>query len=202
MRNSLRMRPDRIIVGEVRGAEARDMMTAMNLGKYCMCTIHAASTQEAFARLENFPMNVPSALINLIDILVVVHKFPKEGSVKRVIREVSETSFMEAKRPLVSKLWDYNFDTNMLEAISDFTIFREKLSSFSGKTLIDIIEELELRSNLLFIMHHRDKSSYTEVSKMASIYNKNKQDLMDYLSLKEEEIKSISMTDLRLKLDS
>src|SRR5207248_2150676 len=40
VKNSLRMRPERVIVGEVRGEEARDMMTAVNIGKYCMSTIH------------------------------------------------------------------------------------------------------------------------------------------------------------------
>ena len=59
VKNSLRMRPERIIVGEVRGAEARDMITAVNIGKYCMGTIHALSARETITRLHNEPMNVP-----------------------------------------------------------------------------------------------------------------------------------------------
>ncbi len=54
VRNSLRMRPDRIIVGEVRGPEAFDMLEAMNTGHDgSMCTIHASSAQDALMRLEN-----------------------------------------------------------------------------------------------------------------------------------------------------
>jgi pilus assembly protein CpaF len=53
-RNALRMRPDRIIVGEVRGAEAFDMMQAMNTGhEGSMTTVHANSTRDALARIEN-----------------------------------------------------------------------------------------------------------------------------------------------------
>jgi pilus assembly protein CpaF len=53
VRNSLRMRPDRIIVGEVRGAEALDMLQAMNTGHDgSLCTVHANSARDALARIE------------------------------------------------------------------------------------------------------------------------------------------------------
>ncbi len=54
LRNALRMRPDRIILGEVRGAEAFDMLQAMNTGHDgSLCTIHASGPREAMTRLEN-----------------------------------------------------------------------------------------------------------------------------------------------------
>ena len=54
MRNSLRMRPDRIIIGEVRGTETLDMLQAMNTGhEGSMTTVHANSPRDAFRRLEN-----------------------------------------------------------------------------------------------------------------------------------------------------
>jgi pilus assembly protein CpaF len=67
VRNSLRMRPDRIILGEVRGAEAVDMMQAMNTGhEGSMATIHANSPRDALSRLENMiglsGMNLPAKI--------------------------------------------------------------------------------------------------------------------------------------------
>ena len=54
VRNSLRMRPDRIVVGECRGGEALDMLQAMNTGHDgSLTTIHANSPRDALARLEN-----------------------------------------------------------------------------------------------------------------------------------------------------
>src|SRR6266508_1736234 len=79
--NSLRMRPDRIIVGESRGAEALDMLQAMNTGHDgSMTTVHANSTQDAFSRLETMVMmatqHVPDKIIRAqlaSAINVVVH---------------------------------------------------------------------------------------------------------------------------------
>jgi pilus assembly protein CpaF len=57
VRNSLRMRPDRIIVGEVRGAETLDMLQALNTGhEGSICTVHANSTDDAIHRLETLAM--------------------------------------------------------------------------------------------------------------------------------------------------
>src|SRR6516165_2839988 len=79
--NTLRMRPDRIIVGESRGAEALDMLQAMNTGHDgSMTTVHANSPRDAFSRLETMVMmasqNVPDAVIRQMlasAINVVVH---------------------------------------------------------------------------------------------------------------------------------
>src|SRR6202012_3170261 len=54
VRNALRMRPDRVIVGEVRSAEAFDMLQAMNTGHDgSMSTVHANTTRDAISRIEN-----------------------------------------------------------------------------------------------------------------------------------------------------
>jgi pilus assembly protein CpaF len=61
--NSLRMRPDRIIIGEVRGSEAFDVLQAMNTGHDgSMCTIHANNAREALTRIENMVMMGQAAL--------------------------------------------------------------------------------------------------------------------------------------------
>jgi pilus assembly protein CpaF len=97
VRNSLRMRPDRIIIGEVRGPEALDMLQAMNTGhEGSLTTIHANDTRDALARLEmmvtmaGFEMPLP-VIRNYIAsaIRVVVHLARLQGGARKVIR-VSE----------------------------------------------------------------------------------------------------------------
>ena len=92
VKNALRMRPDRIVVGEVRGEEARDLMTAVNVGKYTMGTLHASTARETIMRLENEPMRVPGTLVNLVDVFVVLRRLNVRGKVSRRVVEVAETA--------------------------------------------------------------------------------------------------------------
>ncbi|MCX6386551.1 MAG: CpaF family protein [Solirubrobacterales bacterium] len=92
VRNSLRMRPDRIVVGEVRGAEALDMLAAMSSGHDgSLCTVHAGSAQEALRRVETLALmagvGLPHAAIReqlagAID--VVIHQQRGRDGVRRV----------------------------------------------------------------------------------------------------------------------
>lgn len=94
VRNSLRMRPDRIIVGEVRGAESLDMLQAMNTGhEGSMTTIHANDTRDALKRLEmmvamtGFELPIPVVRQYVAaGIRLVVHLARLKGGVRRVMQ--------------------------------------------------------------------------------------------------------------------
>jgi pilus assembly protein CpaF len=97
VRNSLRMRPDRIIIGEVRGPEALDMLQAMNTGhEGSLTTIHANDTRDALARLEmmvsmagfEMPLTVIRNYIATA-VRLVVHVSRLKGGARRMTR-VSE----------------------------------------------------------------------------------------------------------------
>ncbi|MEM8973082.1 MAG: CpaF family protein [Pseudomonadota bacterium] len=102
VKNALRMRPDRIIVGEVRGEEAFDMLQAMSTGhEGSMTTIHANTARDALTRIEQmiglsgFPMSeatVRSQIASAIDIIVQVQRFP-DG--KRRVTSISEIVGLE-----------------------------------------------------------------------------------------------------------
>jgi pilus assembly protein CpaF len=94
VRNALRMRPDRIIIGEVRGAEALDMLQAMNTGhEGSLTTIHANDTRDALSRLEMMVMlaglELPIPVIRSYigsAISLVVHMSRLKGGPRRVMR--------------------------------------------------------------------------------------------------------------------
>ncbi len=193
VKNTLRMRPERIIIGEVRGKEAQDMMTAMNIGKYCMGTIHASNTKEAFTRLENAPMNIPPSLINLIDILIVLRKLRRDGHIHRVVEEISETSFMYQKRPLVSVIWKYDYKTNRIVEESPSTIFRDKLAEATGKEVVYILKEMERRAKILYFLMQKGIKTFHEVTNFASLYNKDEKKALESIGIGFNEIDRISL---------
>ncbi len=113
--NSLRMRPDRIIVGEVRGGEALDMLQAMNTGHDgSITTIHANSPRDSLARLETMVMmsgmELPSKAIreqisSAINLIIYVARFT-DGT--RKVVKVSEITGMEGETITLQDLYIFN----------------------------------------------------------------------------------------------
>ncbi len=112
--NSLRMRPDRIIVGEVRGPEALDMLQAMNTGHDgSLTTVHANSSRDALARLETMVLmagvDLPSRAIReqvVSAIYLIVHVRRFEDGVRRV-STISEIIGLEGLTPLTQEIFKF-----------------------------------------------------------------------------------------------
>jgi pilus assembly protein CpaF len=112
--NSLRMRPDRIIVGECRSAEALDMLQAMNTGhEGSLTTVHANSPRDALARLETMVLmagtDLPSRaireqMVSAVHFLVHVRRF--EDGVRRVA-SITELTGLEGLTPQTQELFRF-----------------------------------------------------------------------------------------------
>jgi pilus assembly protein CpaF len=104
LRNTLRMRPDRIVIGEVRGAEAFDMLNAMNTGhEGSMSTIHANSPRDALSRLENMVLmanlELPQRAIreqvtSALQLIIQISRF-RDGT--RRLTHITEVCGMEGQ---------------------------------------------------------------------------------------------------------
>jgi pilus assembly protein CpaF len=103
LRNALRMRPDRIIIGEIRGAEAFEMLQAMNTGHDgSLCTVHANSPRDALSRVENMVLmsgvDLPVSAIreqmaSALHLIIQLQRF--SDGVRRIVR-VTEVTGMES----------------------------------------------------------------------------------------------------------
>ncbi|MDX1357212.1 MAG: ATPase, T2SS/T4P/T4SS family [Clostridia bacterium] len=119
IKTSLRMRPDRIIVGEVRGAEALDMLQAMNTGhEGSVSTGHANSCEELISRIEtmvlmgaDMPLQaVRKQIISAIDIIVCLGR----NSKKRYVSRIAELLPGSVSEPEFNLLYDYNHTSGIL----------------------------------------------------------------------------------------
>ena len=116
MKNALRMRPDRIIVGEVRGAEAFDMLQAMNTGHDgSYCTVHANTARDAVVRIENMVQmgqnNLPSRAIrtqiaSAVDIIVQVERMRDGG---RRVSQVAEVCGLEGEVITMNDVFTFEY---------------------------------------------------------------------------------------------
>ncbi|MBM3926543.1 MAG: CpaF family protein [SAR202 cluster bacterium] len=114
VRNALRMRPDRIIVGEVRGAEAFDMMQAMNTGhEGSLTTVHANSPRDALARIENMTMmagfDMPVRVVReqMASALHVIVQLSRLVDGTRKIVQVTEVTGLEGSVVTLQDLYIY-----------------------------------------------------------------------------------------------
>ncbi|WP_171745122.1 CpaF family protein [Sphingomonas sp. AP4-R1] len=130
--NALRMRPDRIILGEIRGPECFDMLAAMNTGHDgSMCTLHSNSPREALARMENMVMmsdiKVPKEAISRqiadsVDLIIQVKRL-RDGS--RRITNITEVIGMEGPVIVTQELFKFEY----LDETSDGKIIGEYRSA-------------------------------------------------------------------------
>jgi pilus assembly protein CpaF len=117
VKNTLRMRPDRIILGEIRGAEALDMLQAMNTGHDgSLCTIHANRPREALTRLENMVgmagVNLPSRAVRQ-QISAAVHMIVQVSRMRDGVRRIiaiTEVVGMEGEVITTQDLFTYQFE--------------------------------------------------------------------------------------------
>jgi pilus assembly protein CpaF len=117
VRNALRMRPDRIIVGEVRGAEALDMLQAMNTGhEGSLSTVHANSTRDALSRLETmvlmagFDLPVKAIRQQVSSALDVVVQLERLDDGTRHVTAIAEVQRMEGDTITLQNLFEFHVE--------------------------------------------------------------------------------------------
>jgi len=165
VKNTLRMRPDRIIVGEVRGPEARTMFTAMNTGHDgCMGTIHANSSRETITRLESPPMSVPRIMIPALDIILMQVRFHsrKKGTIRR-ITEIAEVAGIEGDHVQLNKLYKYDPAKDELIPTGVPSRVLNTLAHHTGLSIRELELEREKRKVILEWMVEKGIRSIQEV---------------------------------------
>lgn len=184
VKNSLRQRPDRIIVGEVRGSEAITLFTALNTGYSGFGTLHSNDARETITRLTNAPMSVPNIMISAIDFIIMQNRIYRSDGVSfRRISEVAEVSGIEEGVIQLNKIfeWDPQSDTIKNVGITSKTL--TEIANVSGNSLNSLYDEIKNREIVLQHMVDQNIRSIRDVSTVLEMYYLDSQKVLNRILL-------------------
>lgn len=184
VKNSLRQRPDRIIVGEVRGNEAITLFTALNTGHSGFGTLHSNDARETITRLTNAPMSVPNIMISAIDFIIMQNRIYRPDGVSfRRISEVAEVSGIEEGVIQLNKIfeWDPQSDTIKNVGITSKTL--TEIANVSGNSLNGLYDEIKNREIVLQHMVDQNIRSISDVSTVLEMYYLDPQKVLNRILL-------------------
>lgn len=171
VKNSLRQRPDRIIVGEVRAREAITLFTALNTGHSGFGTLHSNDARETITRLTNPPMSVPKIMVQAIDFIIMQNRiYTPSGVSYRRISEVAEIVGIEEGTVQLNKIFQWNPERDTIDNISITSKTLTQIANLSGNSLNDLYREIENRELVLNHMVQKNIRSVNDVNNVLELY--------------------------------
>ncbi len=195
--NALRMRPDRILVGEVRGVEAETLFVAMNVGlNGSMGTIHANNARDTTIRLMEEPMNLPARMFRLLDLIICVNRFySRTRGVIRRVTQVSELAGIEKGVVQLGDIFLYDQDKDVTQRTEYPILLIEKISDRTGITKKQVQSEVYIRQKILEQMVKNNIRDNKHVCDIFQEYHLNPKTVISRFNLQKEiesEIKRMS----------
>jgi flagellar protein FlaI len=189
VRVSLRYRPDIIVVGEVRGAEAYVLFQSIATGHGGATTIHAENIDAAIKRLTSPPMNIPESYIPLINIALMVERVSIKDSEGRTRAARRVTRIWEVSRegvPITIGRWSPSRDA--IELSIEYSEILKMLASSAELDVKDIYGEIERRARIMEWLYYKGIRNYRDI---ASAIYKYYRDPSSILERAEADLKAI-----------
>jgi len=172
MINSLRMRPDRILVGEIRRSrEAEVLFEAIHTGHSVYSTLHANTAEETFRRLVNPPINIPPTMLASLQLLAVMHRDRRRG-IRRVL-EISEliaSGGMEDVRIELNTIFRWIPSKDQIMQWGKSHRVLNDIRLFTGMDEEELGKNLAEKKRILEWMVKNDVNDINEVGKLVSEY--------------------------------
>jgi len=198
--NSLRMRPDRIILGEIRRQEEAEVMfEAMHTGHAVYATVHADSLSETIRRLVNPPINTPKNLLNAVDLNVVMFRDRKRGI--RKVAQIGEFVVSEESGNITAKpnmMFRWNPIKDVVEAHSASQKLFERLSSHTGMNQSEINKEIQKKKSILNWLVKKNVRDIFNVGKVMQEYYLDPEFILK-IATKGDDVKKIAPAESKHK---
>ena len=176
IKSGVRHRPDYIVVGEIRGAEAYVMFQAMATGHVGLCTMHADSLESASKRLQQKPMDIPASYMALMNCAIII---------KRVKGQDGKSTRRAMKVQEIKTSIDYH-DAFKWDPKSDYfspqlenSEMLQRIADQIGKNKDEILEEYEKRKIILKWLVQRGIRKYDKVAEVIGKYYKDPEKVLN-----------------------
>lgn len=185
LKASFRQRPDYIIVGEVRGAEASVLMQSAASGHACMGTMHAESVDTMVRRLQTPPISLSGALIESLAGVAVMQPTKVKGQEVRRLTKIDE--IVKVKENLGGSItntvfkWIPQTDTFAFNPNSNVI---KKIGAKYGLTEQQVLLEMKRRSTLLRELLRRNVTNYKDVQRVINLYYKDPKTVLKAYGIK------------------
>ncbi|MBU0959433.1 MAG: type II/IV secretion system ATPase subunit, partial [Nanoarchaeota archaeon] len=177
--NSLRMRPDRIVLGEIRRQrEAEVLFEAMHTGHSVYSTVHADTANETIRRLTNPPINVPPSMLNSVNLNVVMFRDRRKGF--RRVLQLAE--FMPGKETLTANLlfrWVPEKD-EFVKHNKSYSFF-DQLSRNTGMDDIEIEKNIENKKKIFDWLIKNKIRNLESIGKVMNLYYTDNEKLKEII---------------------
>lgn len=171
--NSLRMRPDRIIIGEIRKKkEAEVLFEAMRTGHSVYGTFHANTASETVLRLSNSPIEIPKISLNALGLIVVQNRDRKSG--KRVTLQIAELAQDGSENVILQ----YDFKTKKHIMKNQPVNLLRKLEEFHGVSKEEFNKMIRERMFILDFLAKERIVKIEDVGKVINMYYRDKERLL------------------------
>ncbi len=185
--NSLRMRPDRIVLGEMRRQrEAEVLFEAMHTGHSVYATVHADSAAETISRLTNPPLNVPPNLLKAVHLNVVMFRDRRKG-----IRRVFQVAEFEAEQDSASAniLYRWVPEEDKIIRHSESSKFFESINRNTGMSQAELNRNLEQKRAILDWLIKNKIRDLNDFGRVMNLYYNDKESLMS--AIRKNDLKRV-----------
>jgi len=190
MENSLRMRPDRIIVGEVRAKKETEVMfEAMHTGHSCYGTFHALDAQELVDRIISPPMSIPPMVMGSLHLILTQYLNRRIGR-RRTLEIVELLKPESGERPKLNVLYRYNPKIDLLEKVNESERVTSELELFTGMNEREMYEDIQGKKEILEWLVRKGIKEVEDVGKIVSQYYLDKDAVLDIV---REDIKNLGI---------
>ncbi|NCO96741.1 MAG: type IV secretion system protein VirB11 [Candidatus Aenigmarchaeota archaeon CG_4_10_14_0_8_um_filter_37_24] len=180
LRESLRQRPDYIIVGEVRGKEAYVLFQQMATGHPSLATIHADSMEKLIDRLTTKPIDLSPSLLENLDLIVFIKKLRYKGKFTRRVQAVYEITGFNRKNniPETNPVFEWDSGSDQIK-VKNKSITLANILKKTDLSEKELLEEFQRRISILEWLQARNIADYESVSQIINLYYNYPERVMD-----------------------